>query len=250
MRLSAFHIAALAVIILCSCSREEGKVIPKAKLARIYAEMFVADQKIGGDTKARSMADTSYVYEPIFEKYGYTSDDYRASMSHYIKDADRYAKILRETSIILEEEIAELKRQKAAMAPLEEALDAMERNRPDRIFFMTGIGCPSVFHQDSVDFYIDSTGGRQYFDAREWLDTAYFGPVMEVKSDVPAVSDTVGVTDGRTAPGDGQTPVEESGHMKHNAVDDGFRPVRMQEGRDDALDSGMRPVNVKSVIKK
>ena len=140
MRLSAFHIAVLAAIILCSCSREEGKVIPKAKLARIYAEMFVADQKIGGDTKARSMADTSYVYEPIFEKYGYTSDDYRASMAHYIKDADRYAKILRETSIILEEEIAELKRQKAAMAPLEEALDAMERNRPDRIFFMTGIG--------------------------------------------------------------------------------------------------------------
>ena len=73
---------------------------------------------------------------------------------------------------------------------------------------------------------------------------------MEVKSDVPAVSDTVGVTAGRTASGDGQTPVEESGHMKHNAVDDGFRPVGMQEGRDAALDSGMRPVNVKSVIKK
>ena len=160
--------------------------------------MFVADQRIGQDRKARSMADTSYVYEPIFEKYGYTSVDYMASMEYYIRDADRFAKILRETSIILEEEIADLKRRKAALAPIEEALTLLEKYRPEKVFYMTGVGSPSVFREDSLGFYVDSAGGPQYFDARTWLDTAFFGPVMTVAADSIAVpADSAAAVDGK-----------------------------------------------------
>ena len=198
MRLSPLYAALAAAVLLWSCSSEEGRVIPRDKLSRIYAEMFVADQRIGQDRKARSMADTSYVYEPIFEKYGYTSADYMASMEYYIRDADRFAKILRETSIILEEEIADLKRRKAALAPIEEALTLLEKYRPEKVFYMTGVGSPSVFREDSLGFYIDSAGGPQYFDARTWLDTAFFGPVMTVAADSIAVpADSVAAVDGK-----------------------------------------------------
>ena len=198
MRLSPLYAALAAAVLLWSCSSEEGRVIPRDKLSRIYAEMFVADQRIGQDRKARSMADTSYVYEPIFEKYGYTSVDYMASMEYYIRDADRFAKILRETSIILEEEIADLKRRKAALAPIEEALTLLEKYRPEKVFYMTGVGSPSVFREDSLGFYVDSAGGPQYFDARTWLDTAFFGPVMTVAADSIAVpADSAAAVDGK-----------------------------------------------------
>lgn len=180
MRKAAIHILLLAAVLLASCSGKDGKVIPRHKLAHIYAEMFVADQRIQSDRKYRTMADTSLVYEPIFEKYGYTADDYRASMAYYIKDADRYARILRESSSILESELRQLKSEKKIMESIEEAMDAVEAFEPDRIFFMTGVGSPRASEVDSLVFFIDSSGGQQYFDSREWLDTAFYGPEMVI----------------------------------------------------------------------
>ena len=40
---------------------------------------------------------------------------------------------------------------------------------------------------DSLEFYVDTAGGPQYFDARAWSDTAFFGPVMDVAADSLAV---------------------------------------------------------------
>lgn len=180
MRKAAIHILLLAAVLLSSCSGKDGKVIPRHKLAHIYAEMFVADQRIQSDRKYRTMADTSLVYEPIFEKYGYTADDYRASMAYYIKDADRYARILRESSSILESELRQLKSEKKIMESIEEAMDAVEAFEPERIFFMTGVGSPRASEVDSLVFFIDSSGGQQYFDSREWLDTAFYGPEMVI----------------------------------------------------------------------
>ena len=66
------HISfALALLIgLASCSGGRDKVIPRAKLAEIYAEMLVTDQWITSTPGVRREADTSLVYEPILEKYG------------------------------------------------------------------------------------------------------------------------------------------------------------------------------------
>ena len=78
-------------------------------MARIYAEMLVMDQWIAENPKLRTQADTSLVYEPILNEYGYTTEDYRASVSHYMKDPERYSRILRSTTELLEEELLELK---------------------------------------------------------------------------------------------------------------------------------------------
>ena len=54
----------LAILALaCSCGRD-GRVIPPHKLARIYADMLVADQMIRSDYSLTNVADTSLFYEP------------------------------------------------------------------------------------------------------------------------------------------------------------------------------------------
>lgn len=176
-------LAALPLIVSCG---GKGKVIPKKKMSKIYAEMFIADQLIISDYGARSMADTTLVYEPILKKYGCTSADYRASVEYYMNDADRFARILRHSSVIVEQKIKELKKEKE----MEESLTKMRTEamvfRPERIFNLTGINNPDVFSLDSVRVYVDSTGGEVYFDPQIGLDTVFKGPEMIVKDTVAA----------------------------------------------------------------
>ena len=77
-------------LLLFACSRE-AKVIPRGKMAQIYAEMLVTDQWINSTPSVKRMADTSLVYEPILEKYGSSSADYRKSVETYMDDFSTYA---------------------------------------------------------------------------------------------------------------------------------------------------------------
>ena len=119
MKRICLYVMLAVAFMLVSCSGRDGKVIPRSVMTKIYADMFIADQLINADRVARNMADTSFVYEPIFEKYGYTSDDYRASMAYYINDPDRFARILRESAVLIEKDIKELKKEKARLESLE-----------------------------------------------------------------------------------------------------------------------------------
>mgnify|MGYP003445798638 FL=1 len=56
-----------SVLVLSSCGKDEAEVIPRAKLAKIYAEMLVTDQWVTSTPGVRMIADTSLVYEPILE---------------------------------------------------------------------------------------------------------------------------------------------------------------------------------------
>lgn len=109
----------LAVLVsaacLCSCGRE-GRVIPKSKLSKIYAELFLADAWLvsGAPMEAKEKADTMAFYEPVFEKYGYTVEDYWASVSYYLQDPDRFSRILNKSNVILETEFNALEKQREA----------------------------------------------------------------------------------------------------------------------------------------
>ena len=98
-------------LLLFACSRE-AKVIPRGKMAQIYAEMLVTDQWINSTPSVKRMADTSLVYEPILEKYGYSSADYRKSVETYMDDPERYSRILRTSAEILDKRIKELQQLK------------------------------------------------------------------------------------------------------------------------------------------
>lgn len=188
--------AVAAVLLLCVSCGKRAKVIPRGKMAEIYAEMFIMDQWISSDIKSRRMADTTLVYESIFEKYGYTADDYRHSMSVYIDDPDRYARILRNSSVIIEDKIKELKKKKEHLRSLSEIKAATEAFIPERIYFLSGMANRDLLTVDSLSFYIDSTGGEFMFDVQKGYDTLYVGPVMDIVSaDSLSMTDTLSVPD-------------------------------------------------------
>ena len=88
------------------------------KMARIYAEMFLADSWVNQSSQEiRERADTTALYRPIIERYGYTLEDYWASIAYYLQDPDRFSRILRKSTDILSAEIAAL--EKAREAALE-----------------------------------------------------------------------------------------------------------------------------------
>lgn len=101
-------ICAILFLALFSCGKR-ARIIPKKEMAKIYAELYIADQWLISHSNYRSQADTSFFYEPIFQKYGYTTEDYRESVYHYLKDAKRYSAILESSADIIKEKLDVLK---------------------------------------------------------------------------------------------------------------------------------------------
>ncbi|MBR5384832.1 MAG: DUF4296 domain-containing protein [Bacteroidales bacterium] len=120
------HIAllVLALAAMASCGRGEH-IISRGDMARIYADMYMTDQWILVNPDYRRLADTTLVYNPVFEKYGYDTDDYIASVRYYMRDPERFSKILKQTSRILDAEARKV-------AKLQEAIDkASGMRHPD-----------------------------------------------------------------------------------------------------------------------
>ena len=226
MRAALRYIALAAALTAFSfsCGRRE-RIIPRGEMAEIYAEMFVLDQKIVQEPDVRRMADTLLVYEPVFEAYGYTSDDYRASMAYYIKDPDRYVKILKRTVEILETRRKELKAEKALQESMSQSQARTESYRPDRIFFLSGMSNRDLLTVDGLSFYIDSTGGAFDFDVQKGYDTLFVGPRIEIISEMAALPDSLAAAG--SVP-DVESAVEEDATEKSGltAVRPGMKPVR------------------------
>ena len=74
------------------------RVIPRRVLTDIYAEMFLADQWLNDHKGERTRADTMLFYDPIFKRYGYSFEDYDASVRHYLKDPEKFSKVFRDAS--------------------------------------------------------------------------------------------------------------------------------------------------------
>ena len=144
----------LSLLLVFSCGRN-ARVIPKNRMAEIYADMFVADQWLNQNFLASRTADTTLVYEAVFEKYGYTSDDYRKSVDHYIQDPDRFARILRKSVLILEDRIAESKSELRK-------IKSLESMRPDTLIqfdfskiWLFENGRPRLASRDSLEYFRD-----------------------------------------------------------------------------------------------
>lgn len=188
-RLPAYLVVlALAVgLSLASCGKKE-RVIPREKMAEIYAEMYVLDQWLDENRSLRREADTSLVYAPVLDKYGYTYDDYLNSVNVYMKDPTRYSRILRRTSEILGSRLTELKVEKKAQ---EDALK--ESRRLDSLRNLIHLNVDSLMNSmvrtapsDSLVTVLDSLG---FVDFRfvQTSDTTYDGPAMVIRRDSLAV---------------------------------------------------------------
>lgn len=181
---------AAAMILAPSCRREGPRVIPRSKLAKIYAEMFVTDQWVQSKPGLRTIADTSLVYEPILQKYGYDSDDYQYSIDHYMDDPERFSRILRSTAEILDKEIKSLKKQQAELKLHEEKKKEVARYEITMFQFYDELIAADGLRDwsDSLDVAWDTVYNAYRFRRIHRTDTIYEGPRM-------IVSDTLSVTD-------------------------------------------------------
>ena len=95
----------IVLVLLLAAACKGPRVIPKDTLADIYTDMFIADQKVRDLGIPRVQMDTMLVYEAVFEKYGYDTDDYLHTVRYYLKDPERFAKVLETVTKRLEGEV-------------------------------------------------------------------------------------------------------------------------------------------------
>ena len=186
-----------AIVLAPSCRRNGPRVIPRGKLAKIYAEMFVTDQWIQNTPKLRSIADTSLVYEPILEKYGYTSEDYQHSVQHYMDDPERFSRILRKTGEILDDQIKDLKRKQKELQELEaKRLAESKRKYPEYELWYTELPPRNERdYSDTISVGWDTASLMFKFRYMPRTDTIYEGVRMIVPADTLTVADSLAVTD-------------------------------------------------------
>ena len=67
-----------AAVLLTDCRRKE--VIPDDTLADIFHDAFIVNSYVGVE---RLDLDSLDIYEPIFDKYGYTSRDVRYTVANF-----------------------------------------------------------------------------------------------------------------------------------------------------------------------
>lgn len=186
-----------AMVLAPSCRRNGPRVIPRGKLAKIYAEMFVTDQWIQNTPKLRSIADTSLVYEPILEKYGYTSEDYQHSVQHYMDDPERFSRILRTTGEILDDQIKDLKRKQKELQELEaRRLAESKRKYPEYELWYTELPPRNERdYSDTISVGWDTVSLMFKFRYMPRTDTIYEGVRMIVPADTLTIADSLSVTD-------------------------------------------------------
>ena len=153
MRLFKHILVVLTAVLLAqACSGEKEQVIPRGKLAEIYAEFLVTDQWIVEEYSTRRIADTTLVYRPILEKYGYTEADYRMSVDKYMDDPERFSRILRSTAKILEDKLAQLEKRKEQLDH-EAALKLMREAMKIEVDYDIDGNCPYLRKEPYVHYY-------------------------------------------------------------------------------------------------
>ena len=168
-----FLLAAL-VMLAASCRKDGAEIIPRGKLAEIYAEMLVTDQWIMTTPGVRLIADTTLVYEPILQKYGYDSDDYRKSIDYYMNDPERFARIFRSTVEIIDNQIAELKHEQAILDAIAKLPKVVSDFRVgDYVPYLDDE--PYLHFYDSLDVVIDSATLMYGLVSIERSDTLFDG---------------------------------------------------------------------------
>lgn len=181
---------AFAVLLsFLACSNKETRVIPRGKMAKIYAEMLMMDQFTLSDTKYRQLADTTLVYEPIFRNYGYDTDDYRLSVEYYMNDPERYSRILRATIEIIDKRITELKARQKMIIRHEEIMRFVTDFDISE-YYPYLASEPYVHYYDSLDVQVDTMSTYRLVDI-ERRDTVFDRLVMIVPGDSLEVEPSV-----------------------------------------------------------
>lgn len=169
---------------LMSCGRD-ARVIPVRKMERIYREMLLADQWLAMNPDRKDMADTTWFYAPVFEKYGYSLKDYQKSVDHYLNDPKRYAEMLSRVEKDMRGELRELNAKITQEDRSRHVADSISRARAasaTRVFHSFMDIFNTDFMMDTVRIEKDTLG--VYVPVPVILDTLYHGPALIVRDTV------------------------------------------------------------------
>ncbi len=103
----------IMLLSLSSCSRG---LISQKELPEIIAELYKADRYINNDPMLILMSDTTRIYEAVFNKYGYTTDNFVKTLEHYLSRPRILKGIYVQARVIIEQEdqlLTEYMKQKA-----------------------------------------------------------------------------------------------------------------------------------------
>ena len=143
--------------------------------------MLLTDQWINDNWVQNRSADTSFVYRPILRRYGYDEKDWRKSVSKYIKDPDRYSRILKKSAAMLEAREKELRLRLDLINAAERLEQETAGYIPERLYWLAGMRNPDNFVEDGLVFYVDSVGGSEWrFDPYRGYDTLFAGPAWKI----------------------------------------------------------------------
>lgn len=81
------------LVLAVSCHKGPQR-IPRGDMEEIMLQVLMQDQYLKINQEFRKQADTSLVYEGIFESFGYDTDDFMYSLGYYLEDASRMEKIM------------------------------------------------------------------------------------------------------------------------------------------------------------
>ena len=174
-------LAAMVSMALASCAHK-ARVIPVRKMEKIYREMFLADQWLIDNPSKRAKADTTWYYEPIFEKYGYDVRDYRKTVDHYLSDPKRFAEMMQR---VVDDMNAE---EQAIHKGIE--LRNRQKSRADSIAAAMKAYAPDDFVWYGDIFYVNSMTDRieimknskgAYRPVPVIEDTIYHGPELLIR---------------------------------------------------------------------
>lgn len=101
MRKALYTLLILLLALSCGPRR-----ISRDNMEEIMYQMLVQDQQIKYDQQLRKQADTSLVYEAIFEEYGYDTDDFLYSLEYYLAEPAKFEKIMEKVGDRLDKEVS------------------------------------------------------------------------------------------------------------------------------------------------
>ena len=181
MKASVRSSVVLLLVLCClfSCGKKD-KVIPRSTMSDIYAELFISDQWLREQQMEFRIADTCRFYEPIFNKYGYTTLDFRNSANYYLQDPRRFSRILQRASVQLEERAKYLER---LSSDIESIREEIARLREAAV-------TPPVFYDPA--FFAASAGSRPELEMNE--RGAYMPAFLSTAPDTVSVPDTTSVS--------------------------------------------------------
>ena len=166
-----------------SCSKK-ADVIPRATMSKIYAELFVTDSWINmADPEDKYAADTTALYEPVFKKYGFTTEDYLASVEYYLNDPERFGRIVKKTRALLKSDIKNLEAQLQREADEEQAQKFRKAKLEgfDAKYLVYKNFVKEAFFTDCVFMELDENG--VFVPSQSQEEISFRGPRLIFKSD-------------------------------------------------------------------